>query len=308
MTTALITHLDCFAHLVPEGAPERPARLTSVLDALDGLDLERLPAPLVKDAQIDALHEAGYADAIRQRIPKDGFEALDADTVLSASSEMAVWRSAGAAIRAVKAVLDEDVTNAFAAARPPGHHAEQRTPMGFCMFGNAALAATYALEERGLERVAIVDFDVHHGNGTQALLAHDPRVLVASSHQSPLWPGTGTPSDRGPSGNWLNVTLAPGTGGAEMRRAYTAQVFPAVRAHAPDLLIVSAGFDAHQDDPLASLNWSVDDFRWITAELVALAAELCEGRLVSVLEGGYDLEALGSSARAHVEELIKAAK
>lgn len=306
MSTTLITHLDCMAHLVPDGAPERPARLSSVLDALDGLELDRLAAPLANDAQIETLHSAGYADAIRQRMPAEGFAALDPDTALSPTSENAVWRAAGGAILAVDTVLDEESHNAFVATRPPGHHAETALPMGFCFFGNVAIAALHALENRGLERVAIVDFDVHHGNGTQALLAHDPRVLVVSSHQSPLWPGTGAPSDRGPVGNWLNVTLPPGTGGAEMRKAYEAYVFPALRAQAPELIVVSAGFDAHQDDPLANLNWNTDDYRWLTAQLVALAKSLCNGRLVSVLEGGYDLDALGQSARAHVEELIKA--
>lgn len=308
MSTVLVSHLDCLAHAVPEGAPERPARLTRVLSVLDDLDLDRLPAPRARDEQIASVHPEGYAQDIRARMPTSGFEVLDSDTVLSADSENAIWRAAGGAIRAVKAVLDEDADNAFVATRPPGHHAETSLPMGFCVFGNVAIAAKYALDERGLERVAVVDFDVHHGNGTQALLAQDPRVLVASTHQSPLWPGTGAATERGPLGNWLNIPLPPGSGGDLLRKTYAAEVFPALRSHAPDLIIISAGFDAHQDDPLANLNWTQEDFRWLTAELVSLSHELCEGRLVSVLEGGYDLDALGNCVRAHVEELMKAGR
>jgi acetoin utilization deacetylase AcuC-like enzyme len=178
--------------------------------------------------------------------------------------------------------------------------------MGFCFVGNVALAALHAVEQHGLSRVAVVDFDVHHGNGTQALLEAEDRILVVSSHQSPLWPGTGATSERGPKGNWLNIEFAPGSGGAEMRKAYSTRVFPALRDWRPELLLVSAGFDAHQDDTIAGLNWTVEDFAWLSKELVGLSQELCEGRLVSVLEGGYDLDALAQSARAHVRELMKA--
>lgn len=309
MATALVTHLDCFAHAVPEHVHEVPERLGRVLGALDGLDLTRLPAPLATDAQISACHSAAYIASMRRRIPKIGFEMLDAETdaetFLSPGSENAVWRAVGAAITAVDAVLDEEVETAFAAIRPPGHHAEAALPMGFCIFGNVAIAAKHALTRT--ERVAIVDFDVHHGNGTQALLADDPRALVISSHQMPLWPETGHPQDRGPHGTHLNVALAPGTGGGEMRRAYENTVFPAITAFKPDLILISAGFDCHQDDPLADLNWTRQDYRWLTQNLASLAQKLCGGRLVSVLEGGYDLDALGPCVRAHVEELMKVA-
>ena len=306
MTTALITHLDCLEHVVPQGAPERTARLSRVLERLDGKDLQRLDAPIAEDAEIERVHAPGYAQWIREQIPTEGLVALDGDTYLSPGSENAIWRGVGGAILGVTSVFDGSAVNAFVATRPPGHHAETALPMGFCMFGNVAIAAQYALDELGLDRVAIVDFDVHHGNGTQALLAEEPRALVVSSHQSPLWPGTGAPHERGPKGNWLNVTFPPGSGGAVMRDAYLNTIFPALRAHGPEMIIVSAGFDAYQDDPLAQLNWSVEDFRWLGVELTQLASELCDRKLVSVLEGGYDLDGLGLSVEAYVDELIKA--
>lgn len=305
MTTALVTHLDCMSHDVPQGAPDVPERLSRILDALDDLDLNRLRAPRATDAQLAMCHPPEYISAIRAAMPDDGFVALDGDTFLSPGSENAVLRAAGGPIRAVDAVLDEEVETAFAAVRPPGHHAEETVPMGFCVFGGIAMAAKHALNVRGLERVAIVDFDVHHGNGTQALLADEPRVLFASTHQMPLFPGTGQASERGPHGSLLNVPLSPGSGGAEMRTVYETKVFPAVRDFEPELILISAGFDAHQDDPLASLNWSVDDYRWLTKEICSLAQTLCKGRVASVLEGGYDLDALGPCVRAHVEELMK---
>ena len=307
MTTALVTHLDCLSHAVPDHVHEVPDRLAQILTALDELALTRVPAPLATDAQIEACHDPAYVQEIRGRIPNIGFTALDSDTdaetFLSPWSADAIWRAAGGAIRAVDAVLNEEAETAFAAVRPPGHHAEYALPMGFCVFGNVAIAAKHALQQ--LDRVAIVDFDVHHGNGTQALLANEPRALVVSSHQMPLWPETGEPNDRGPQQNFVNVALPPGSGSAEMRRAYAAQVFPALHRFAPDLILISAGFDSHQHDPLAELRWSVEDFRWLTQKLMEAAQTLCEGRLVSVLEGGYDLPALGVCARAHVEELMK---
>ena len=210
-------------------------------------------------------------------------------------------------VRAVDMVLAGEVGNAFAAIRPPGHHAETETSMGFCLFGNAALAAKHALDFHGLKRVAVVDFDVHHGNGTQDLLWDEPRALVVTSQQMPLWPGTGNPDETGAHDNILNIPLAPGSNGLAMCAAYNDQVFPRLRAFKPELIIISAGFDAHMDDPLAELNWETDDFAWVTAQLCAVAAEVCGGRVVSTLEGGYDLKALAASARAHVEELMRAA-
>jgi acetoin utilization deacetylase AcuC-like enzyme len=196
-----------------------------------------------------------------------------------------------------------EVTNAFVATRPPGHHAERETHMGFCLFGNVALAAKHAMEVHGLSRVAVVDFDVHHGNGTQDLLWDEARALFFSSHQSPLWPGTGAPDEQGAHGQIVNLPLEPMTGGKAMRAVYEEKVFPRIDAYAPELLLISAGFDAHRADPLANLNWEVDDFVWLTEKLCDLAAKHCTGRVVSTLEGGYDLEALAASAAAHVTVL-----
>ena len=307
MTTALITHADCLNHVTPTGHPERVARLEHVLHALEPLDLRRVTAPLAAEDDLLRIHPAGYIADIRDARPDEGFTQIDGDTFLSPGSVDAAFRAAGAVVRAVDMVLGGEVQNAFCAIRPPGHHAERETAMGFCLFGNAALAAKHALDHHGLNRVAVVDFDVHHGNGTQDLLWDEARALLITSQQMPLWPGSGRPDEDGAHGQILNIPLAPGTGGAEMRAAYTAQAFPRLRAFMPELIIISAGFDAHQDDPLANLNWSTADFAWLTAELCTLAQELCQGRIVSTLEGGYDLNALAAATRAHVQELIKAA-
>ncbi|MDJ0823507.1 MAG: histone deacetylase family protein [Paracoccaceae bacterium] len=306
MTTAFITHADCLEHVTPNGHPERVPRLEHVLHALQKLDLMRVTAPEATDDQLMMCHPQSYIDMIKTALPAGGFRQLDADTWLSPGSLRAARRGAGAVLEAVDLVLGGEVQNAFCAIRPPGHHAETQTPMGFCLFGNAALAAKHALEKHGLTRVAVVDFDVHHGNGTQDLLWDEARALFITSQQMPLWPGTGDPSERGAHDNVLNIPLSPMTGGAEMRAAYEAQVFPRLRAFQPELIILSAGFDAHQDDPLAQLNWSTEDFGWLTQQLCALAAELCDGKVVSTLEGGYDLQALAASTRAHVEELLEA--
>jgi acetoin utilization deacetylase AcuC-like enzyme len=307
MPTALVTHADCLEHVTPDGHPERVARLEHVLHALQGLALRRESAPLVDPAHLAYVHPQSHVDAIVAGQPAEGLHQLDADTWMSPGSINAAFRAAGAVVKAVDMVLDEEVGNAFCAIRPPGHHAETATPMGFCLFGNAAIGAKHALEAHGLSRVAVVDFDVHHGNGTQDLLWNEARALTITSQQMPLWPGSGDPSERGAHDNVLNVPLPPRSGGAEMRAAYESQVFPRLRDFKPELIIISAGFDAHQDDPLAELQWSTEDFRWLTGKLCALAAELCEGRVVSTLEGGYDLSALAQSARAHVEELMEAA-
>ena len=307
MTTALITHADCLTHVTPTGHPERVARLEHVLHALEPLDLRRVTAPLAAEDDLLRIHPAGYVADIRDARPDEGFAQIDGDTFLSPGSVDAAFRAAGAVVRAVDMVLGGEAQNAFCAIRPPGHHAERETAMGFCLFGHAALAAKHALDHHGLRRVAVVDFDVHHGNGTQDLLWDEARALLITSQQMPLWPGSGRPDEDGAHGQIVNIPLAPGTGGAEMRAAYMAQAFPRLRAFKPELIIISAGFDAHQDDPLANLNWSTADFAWLTAELCALAQELCQGRIVSTLEGGYDLNALAAATRAHVQELIKAA-
>ncbi len=306
MTTALITHPDCHGHVNPAGAPEQVARLHHVLRALEGLELLRAEAPMGTQEQAALCHDPSYIAAIADRIPAQGIAWLDGDTYLSPTSLGAIYRAVGGAVHAVDMVLDGKAANAFVATRPPGHHAERSLPMGFCIFGNVAIAAKHALENRGLARVAVLDFDVHHGNGTQALLQDDARAMFVSSHQMPLWPGTGAASERGPHGTVLNLPLDPGSGGREMREVWS-DALEQVRDHAPELILVSAGFDAHEDDPLANLRWAEDDFGWISAEICALAGEVCAGRVVSVLEGGYDLGALAASARVHVDELMKAA-
>lgn len=306
MATALITHADGLEHVTPDGHPERVARLEHLLHALEGLDLVRHTAREASDEELLRCHPQRYIDRIRAAIPASGQHQLDADTWVSPGSFRAALRAAGGACQAVDMVVDGDVANAFVAMRPPGHHAETETPMGFCLFGNAAIAAKHALETHGLSRVAVVDFDVHHGNGTQDLLWNEARALLVTSQQMPLWPGTGAPDERGAHDNVLNLPLPPESVGAEMRQRYEAEAFPRLRAFAPELLIISAGFDAHQDDPLANLNWTVDDFRWITRELCKIAAQTAGGRVVSVLEGGYDLAGLSASAKAHVEALMEA--
>ncbi|MGR3761139.1 histone deacetylase family protein [Roseobacteraceae bacterium NS-SX3] len=306
MATALLTHADCLNHQTPDGHPERVARLEHLLHGLEGLDLRRVTAPMAAEDDLLRIHPASYLAELRATLPAEGFAQIDADTFMSPGSLDAAFRAAGAAVRAVDMVLADKVQNAFCAVRPPGHHAETETAMGFCLFGNAALAAKHALDHHGLNRVAVVDFDVHHGNGTQDLLWDEPRALFVSSHQMPLWPGSGHPNEDGAHGQILNMPLPPGSGGLAMKSAYVDQAFPRIRAFKPELIIISAGFDAHQDDPLANLTWSTADFTWLTAELCALAQELCSGRIVSTLEGGYDLNALTAAARAHVEELMKA--
>lgn len=308
MKTALITHDDCLAHVTPEGHPERVARLEHVLQALEPLEVNRITAPLAAEDDVLRVHPAGYIADLRRSRPASGFAQIDGDTFLSPGSLDAAFRGAGAVVRGVDMVLSGEAGNVFAAIRPPGHHAETDGAMGFCLFGNAALAAKHALDHHGLKRVAVVDFDVHHGNGTQDLLWDERRALVITSQQMPLWPGSGRVDETGAYDTILNIPLPPESNGAEMRQAYTGRAFPRLREFAPELIIISAGFDAHRDDPLAQLNWDTEDFAWLTAEICAIAAEVCNGRVVSTLEGGYDLNALSASTRAHVEELIKAAK
>ena len=303
MTTALITHAECLNHVTPPGHPEQVARLQAVLAALADIDLLRVKAPLAAEADILRVHPQAHIDDLRRAAPETGWVALDADTHLSPGSLAAAYRAAGAVVRGVDMVLGGQAHNAFAAIRPPGHHAEQTLPMGFCLFGNVAIGAKHALDHHGLTRVAIVDFDVHHGNGTQALVEDDARILFITSQQMPLWPGTGDANDTGPHDTVLNVPLKPGTGSAVFRDTYERLVFPRLDAFAPQLVLISAGFDAHADDPLAGLNLSTADFGWVTGRLCDLADKHCQGRVVSALEGGYDLTALGASAAAHVRVL-----
>jgi acetoin utilization deacetylase AcuC-like enzyme len=305
MTTALLTHPDCADHLTPPGHPEQVARLDAVLSALDGADLLHVTAPLAAEDDLLRVHPRAYLDSIRKASPAEGWAALDPDTHLSPGSVAAAFRGAGAAIRAVDMVMSGEAANAFCATRPPGHHAERETAMGFCFFGNVAAAALHALDHHGLSRVAIVDFDVHHGNGTQNLVEDDPRVLFCSSHQMPLYPGTGEPADTGPHDTVVNVALPGGADGRLFRAAMEREVLPRIDAFAPELILISAGFDAHADDPLAGLRLTEADFAWITGRLCDLATRHAGGKVVSCLEGGYDLDALGRSARAHVDVLIE---
>ena len=304
MTTALITHPDCLKHRTPDGHPEQVARLSHVLDALEGKELERIEAPLATDEDLRLAHPASHIERVRLAEPDAGIVQLDADTWMSPGSFAAAARGVGGAMAAVDAVLDGTARNAFVATRPPGHHAEAERPMGFCLFGSAAIAARHALERHGLNRVAVVDFDVHHGNGTQDILWSEERAFFVSSHQFPLWPGTGRPDERGAHDNILNVPLDPASDGGTMRQIYEETVFPALEEFSPELLLISAGFDSHADDPLADLRWSEEDFTWLTDRLCDLADNHCRGRVVSCLEGGYHLRALASSAAAHVDVLI----
>lgn len=300
MTTAVYHHGAFRGHVTPPGHPEQVARLDAVEAGLAGLDLLRISAPLAEDADILRCHPAAYLTRVRAASPEQGWVQLDGDTYLAPGSVEAALRAVGGACAAVDAVLAGKVANAFLAARPPGHHAETQTAMGFCVFGTVAIAAKRALDHHGLSRVAIVDFDVHHGNGTQDLIWAEARCFVASSHQMPLYPGSGAASETGAHGQIVNVPLREGSGGGVMRAAYASRVFPALAAWKPELILISAGFDAHADDPLAGLEWQAEDYAWLTARICDVADATCQGRVVSCLEGGYDLNALTASVAAHV--------
>jgi acetoin utilization deacetylase AcuC-like enzyme len=307
--TLLFTNDAGLRHQMPQGHPEQIARLDYVNRALSApvfAALDRRPAPMVDEADLLLAHPESHVTAIRDAAPESGLVALDPDTSMSPGTWDAALRGVGGCLAAVDAVLAGEAKTAFVATRPPGHHAEKTRPMGFCLFGNVAIAAKHALERHGLSRVAIVDFDVHHGNGTQDLLWDEPRVLFISSHQMPLYPGTGAAHERGAHGNILNVPLSPGSDGATMRSIYGSRLFKRLRDYAPELLLISAGFDAHADDPLANLNWTTEDFAWLTRELCKVADDTCGGRVVSSLEGGYNLQALAESVAAHVTGLMEA--
>lgn len=311
MGTLFVTHEAGLAHRTPEGHPERPARLEAVLAALRAPEfagLVRRPAPIASEAEVLRCHPARYLERVRAAEAEAGagLLALDGDTWVAAGSVEAALRAVGGACAAVDAVLTGEAANAFVALRPPGHHAERETAMGFCLFGSVAIAARRALDHHGLARVAVLDFDVHHGNGTQDLLWGEPRAMFVSSHQMPLYPGTGAAEERGAHGQILNLPLAPGSGGREMRAAWEGAL-ARVAEFAPDLVLVSAGFDAHRADPLASLVWTEADFAWLTHAICDLAEDCCGGRVVSALEGGYDLAALGASVAAHVRVLMERA-
>lgn len=308
MTTLLLHHATFLDHLTPVGHPERPDRLRALHAALDHQDfasLCRVEAPLGNVDAASLAHPERYVEAIRKAVPGEGITRIDPDTVASPGSWEAALRAIGAAQHAVDAVATGAARNAFAAIRPPGHHAEIARAMGFCLFNTVAVAARHAQKAHGMGRVAIVDWDVHHGNGTQAIFWSDPSVLYASTHQMPLFPGTGDISETG-SGNIFNAPLSPGDGAAEFKSAFRDRILPAIRDFAPELILISAGFDAHRRDPLAEINLDGDDFAWATRELMAIADDAANGRVVSLLEGGYDLKGLAESTAAHIRELMAA--
>jgi acetoin utilization deacetylase AcuC-like enzyme len=299
-------HPDFILHTTEVGHPERQVRLWAInrmLEEPEFSNLIRVLPPLGTEQQIKLIHTVEHIQRIRDAIPTQGEYRLDSDTVLSPGSETAAFRAVGAVCDAVDQVLTGKADNAFCAVRPPGHHAEPNRAMGFCLFNNVAIAAEYARQHYQLERIAIVDFDVHHGNGTQAAFYGQPQVFYASSHEMPQYPGTGYPTETG-VGNIVNVPLAEGDTGIEFKDKYGHFILPALNTFRPQLLLISAGFDAHQDDPLASINLVEDDYRWVTQKLMDIAGRHCNGRVISVLEGGYNIKALGMSAAIHVKTLM----
>jgi acetoin utilization deacetylase AcuC-like enzyme len=308
MTTQLYTHEACLAHEPGDYHPECPDRLRAILAAFDHpefLPLDRREAPRADLADIARVHPRQHIERVLGAVPRAGHIAIDADTVMSPGSGEAALRAAGAVCAAVDAVVAGKAANAFCAVRPPGHHAEPSQPMGFCLFNSVAIGALRAREVHRLERVAVIDFDVHHGNGTQAAFAEDASLFYASTHQWPLYPGTGDSTETG-VGNIVNVPLRPMAGSAQFRQAFTGTILPALDDFAPEFILVSAGFDAHRSDPLAQLQLEEADYAWVTRQLTACADRHANGRLVSALEGGYDLHALAASAAAHVRTLMAA--
>ncbi len=306
MTTALFTHPSSLGHVTPEGHPERVDRIRAVEQVLEQprfKDLLRAEAPLGREEDILRAHSADHLRRIRVSAPDSGVEYLDADTAMSPGSLEAALRAVGAATAAVDLVFGGEASNAFCALRPPGHHAERTRPMGFCFFNQAAIAAFYARARYGAARVAVVDFDVHHGNGTQDIFWSDADMFYGSTHQMPLYPGTGSSGETG-AGNIFNLPLRAGDGGEQFRAAMGSIIMPALHAFTPDLIIISAGFDAHHRDPLGSLRLTEADFAWATLQLMEAAETHSAGRVVSVLEGGYDLQGLASSVGAHVRALM----
>lgn len=309
MTTYYYTHPSFLSHDTGPGHPESAERLRAISAALDAPEFAKMvrrEAPAASHDQLRLVHPQRQIDRILRAIPQRGYAYIDGDTVVSPASGEAALRAAGAVCAAVNAVLDGKADNAFCAVRPPGHHAEPGRSMGFCLFNNVAIAAEHARSTRAIERVAIADFDVHHGNGTQAVFYEQPSVLYASTHQAPLYPGTGSVDETG-VGNIFNVPLAAGSDGELFRKAVVEIIFPALHAFEPELILISAGFDAHRDDPLASLGLVEEDYAWISRELLKIAETWCRGRVVSTLEGGYHLGALGRSVAAHVRELLRGA-
>jgi acetoin utilization deacetylase AcuC-like enzyme len=308
MSTLLITHPACLEHLTPAGHPERPDRLRAVERALEAekfQTLVRVSAPAAPLDVVALCHPMDYIEEIRDATPKQGLVHIDADTSMSPGSFEAALRAAGGAAHAVDEVMTKRADNAFVATRPPGHHAETARPMGFCFFDNAAIAARYAQKQYGVARAAIVDFDVHHGNGSQEIFWSDKSVMYCSTHQMPLFPGTGAVGESGEHNTIVNAPLRPGDGGEVFRAAFESRILPRLADFRPELIVISAGFDAHYRDPLANINLEEADFAWATRKLMDVADRFADGRIVSLLEGGYDLQALGNSAAAHVLALMR---
>ncbi len=309
MTTFLYSHAACLEHDPGAMHPECPDRLRAVLSGLDEEAfqyLHREAAPRVDVVEVEKVHKPYYVEKIIETAPESGRVYLDPDTALSPGSVEAAMRASGAAIEAVDQVVGGNADNAFCAVRPPGHHAESSQAMGFCLFNSAAIAAVHARAAHGMTRAAVIDFDVHHGNGTQHSFEQDAGLFYGSSHQWPAYPGTGLESETGVDGNIVNAPLSPGAGSVEFRAAYDRLILPALRTFSPEILIISAGFDAHARDPLAQLNVQTEDYAWVTERLLEVAAECCDGRVISLLEGGYDLNALRESVQAHVSTLMAA--
>lgn len=305
MSTLFVSQPNFESHVTPEGHAERPARIAAVERALEDprfIDLIRRDAVSGDLSLAELVHGPGYLELLRRARPAEGIGQLDPDTYIASGSLEAVGTALGGALMALDAVLMGEAENAFCAIRPPGHHAEVHRPMGFCLINTIAIVAREAQRKYGADRVAIVDFDVHHGNGTQDIFEDDPSVFYASSHQMPLYPGTGAAGETG-VGNVVNTPLDPETDGRQMREAYENVILPALRRFSPDLILISAGFDAHERDPLANLNWVADDFGWLTGKLMDIADRACEGRVISLLEGGYDLKGLAEGVTTHVAVL-----
>jgi acetoin utilization deacetylase AcuC-like enzyme len=309
MSTLFISHPACLDHQNPMGHPERPERLRAIEQALEAerfQSLAREQAPRAADEIVALAHPMEYVEAIRRASPANGLVRLDADTSMSPGSLEAALRAAGGVTLAVDEVINRKAANAFVAMRPPGHHTETARPMGFCLFNNAAIAVRYAQKRYEIERAAIVDFDVHHGNGSQDIFWADKTVMYCSTHEMPLYPGTGAISERGEHDTIVNAPLSAGDGGDVFREAFETLILPRLRDFNPDLLIISAGFDAHTRDPLANLNLVEADYAWVTKKLMEIADKSAQGRVVSVLEGGYDLQGLSRSVAAHVAALMGA--
>ncbi len=309
MVTGLFSHAACLAHDTGEGHPECSERLQAVLAGLEAEDflyLDRREAPRATADQLARVHPGDFVDRMLRAIPQAGLRYVDGDTIVSPGSGEAALRAAGAVCAAIDAVMAGEIRNAFCAVRPPGHHAEPDQAMGFCLFNNVAVGALHARDRWGLRRIAVVDFDVHHGNGTQAAFEADADLFYASTHQSPLYPGTGAAHEKGVAGNIVNLPLRPYAGSADFRAAVEKILLPRLESFAPELLLISAGFDAHKSDPLAQLQLVDDDYYWVTERLLAVARQTAQGRVVSALEGGYDLKALASASAAHVKALMLA--